>query len=286
MIMAHQDLPQPDMPGVKLTTDDVISWCLQQAFNLGQIKFSTAWQPDKTIKSMPTAFNRPESPTTADHESDVQTAMEDGVKIWQREQEMFQLMRANRPLLIETEAVVHERLLAAGMSQETLKRYIAKKVGLRVKVADLYNLEHPEPKAPATVAVKVLTPARERGSEMMKQVYLPLKGSLADTEAVLRDVTATILDGSPTHLGHGPWLYQLTDKRSRPLAGATRVPLLTDANYQGMLREMTKKETATPSAILVQVGSPVVERVAPTANFKKGIHSAGKEERAGKSGRG
>ena len=253
--MADMNQRQQRIPKSRLTPKDVIGWCQDQQSSLGQIGFSTVWRPDTIngLVSFETTFSTsPADLTPVSSSLDVHTAMEDQLAGWQQREDATRMIRTKtRDILNETKQILPGKLLAAGMSQEEIEELVAKNTGVRDMVVALYNQQHPKSKSIPTVMLRVAVADRGAGKDRMQDVHLPIRGSLSDIEAILHDISTTVLDGNAGNLGHGVWQYQLVDTKKRPQA--TRVPLLTDSDYNDMMREITKKNSGTPSAILTQV---------------------------------
>ena len=235
-----------------LTPDDIISMCLEQLKNMGEIGFSTEWEPEDIAAAVTvddasfSTASRAEIALSMGHQPTVFSVMREGVEAWKREVEIAKLMICNKPLLERTRDVVDQRLLAAGMSPNEFDN--VERLGLRVKVGLLYDLENPKPPAPELVRVWL----NKTGGKKLEVMYLPVKGTIAKIRAILDDLSLVVDDrGEIVNSGRGPWMYQLVDKAGRTRKG--REALHTNADYQNLVTRLRMPRSATPSAVLFQV---------------------------------
>ncbi|KAL9122125.1 MAG: hypothetical protein Q9187_001319 [Circinaria calcarea] len=249
--MATNDPPKS--PGRQLTPDDVISICIDQLMNMGEIGLSTEWQPEDVVAAITIddAILSSASPGKAallmGHQPTVLSVLREEVDAWKRERELTKCMLADMPLMQRTMEVVEQRLLAAGMSQSDLDKY--EKIGLRVKVRWLYELQNLRLLAPEYVQLRLYKSSSE-GREV-STIHLPVKGTLAEITAILNNLSLVVDDkGETVNLGSGPWVYQLLDKEGRPKPG--RESLRTDADYYNLVKRVRMPGSATPSAAFYQ----------------------------------
>ncbi|MCJ1291719.1 hypothetical protein MMC34_003264 [Xylographa carneopallida] len=258
----HDDIPTPE---------DVIGWLQEEAFNSGMIEFSAVYQPDNVTEL--TYCELESSPAETHRQYTVIDAMKAGHTKWEHEQRIHQKMKEHSEVVKNAEAIIEQRLLAAGMSEKDLNHLRSKRGSARLKVAELYKLQNPPVKGPKRVKIQLLRQT-ETGTDL-RDAYLSVDDSLDDLKPILNSLSATMSCRGEhiPNLGTGPWLYQLVEvgsrRVSRTIAGQyPKVPLLADADYRDMIREITRKETKTPSATLYQES---------TLLFQKTLATKGKE---------
>ena len=252
----HDDIPTPE---------DVIGWLQEEAFNSGMIEFSAVYQPDNVTEL--TYCELESSPAETHRQYTVIDAMKAGHTKWEHEQRIHQKMKEHSEVVKNAEAIIEQRLLAAGMSEKDLNHLRSKRGSARLKVAELYKLQNPPVKGPKRVKIQLLRQT-ETGTDL-RDAYLSVDDSLDDLKPILNSLSATMSCRGEhiPNLGTGPWLYQLVEvgsrRVSRTIAGQyPKVPLLADADYRDMIREITRKETKTPSATLYQVTSALCKAIA------------------------
>jgi len=244
------------------TVDDMIGWLTEQAFHSGQIGFCTAWRPQE-ISAVASARTSPHSShssssTPISDEIDISTALGHAIGDWHRDQYLANVVRTSKAMLKETEEVVHERLIRAGMQEQEFANLIQQKVGLRTKIARLHELQtqHLQPRAGELFVVWLIK--EEDAVKEKVKVFLPKRGSFTHFLAVLRDiwlarVYPNVELDRTLGFGAGAWTYQLVNKQSQVVAGAPRVKLVEESDYREMVRQITKKGSDTPSAVFWHV---------------------------------
>ena len=237
-----------------LTTDTVKQWLLEQAMAMGEFGFRTNWKPeevfshwavnaDTTVASSPTW--EPDSDEAVVNEAEALVAEKDLLI-----RRMY-MMNANRTLLAQVELEVHQSLLAAGKTQEDINRYIANHVNLRKKVVDLYKLEHPSdfpsPQHQETMLVMVIIAWKD--SPVTKNVVLNTHASLEEIHRVLLETSKRATGTIEELMGIRAWEYQLV----KGTCEERWVPLLNDADYRNMIKQVVVNDGAGIQAILKQV---------------------------------
>ncbi|MCJ1395517.1 hypothetical protein MMC18_008403 [Xylographa bjoerkii] len=249
------------------TPEDVIGWLQEEAFNSGMIQFSVVYQPDK-ITSL--TYLDLESTSTAIYRQDtVVDGMMAGHAEWEHEQWIHKMMKEHGDVVKKAEAIIEERLLAAGMSEKDLNHLKSKRGAARVKVAELYKLENPPVEGPKRVKVQLLRQT-ETGTEL-RDAHLSVDDCLDDLKPILNSLSATMSSRGELvpNMGTGPWMYQLVEKGSRRVSKTVagqypKVPLLADVDYRDMIREMIRKGTKTPSATLYQESTMLFQKTLAT----------------------
>lgn len=251
------------------TVQDIISWIEEEAFRMGSLGFRHGYSNPSDIFSkfsMSSSvgdldeWDRLENcATTAmrgihdeiismQRRMQIMKAHRGGIhdEIASREQHRMQVMNANAPLLARTEAWVNCELRKAGKSQADIDGYSKSQGRLREKVLDLYNLKHPHLDPPAGVpAVLYLGPKFER----KVKVGLPIKASLAEVCELLDRVCASddylsLGWHEPSTLtGEGKkiWKYHLVDQEQMKLIRPDSTRLLSDADYNHLIRQFKRK---------------------------------------------
>ena len=260
--MAHENkVDQDEIP----TPEDVIGWLQEEAFNSGMIGFSAVFQPERITEL--TYLDLESEPTEPCRQYTVVDGMRAGHAAWEHEQRIHRKMKEHGDVVKKAEAIIEERLLAAGMNEKDLSNLKSKRGSAHLKVAELYKLQYPPVKGPKRVKVQLLRQT-ETGTDL-RDAYLSVDDSLDDLKPILNSLSATMSSRGEhiPNVGTGPWLYQLVEigsrRVSRTIAGQyPKVPLLADADYRDMIRELTRKGTKTPSATLYQVMFVLGESIA------------------------
>lgn len=239
------------------TPDEVMEWVEEQAFKSRLIKWRTYIPPEEVVKDISMNLDW----TETYRERTVGDVMTERVQEYEREQWIIQKMRKHGDIVKQTEAMVEQKLLTAGMSVQELKQLKSKKASLRVKVAELHKLQHPAPKEPQRVKVSLLW--QTETDTKIRDYYLSAEETLDSLKPTLSRSCATV-NAQGEHVpnrGTGPWMYQLTEKSAKGVPGTggshaaehPRVALLQEIDYRELMRTMTKKGSTTPSAVIFQV---------------------------------
>ena len=245
----HDEIPTPE---------DVIGWLQEEAFNNGMIKYSAVFQPEKITEL--TYFDLKSRSTEPCRQYTVVDGMKAGHAEWEHEQRIHKKMKEHSDVVKKAEAIIEQRLLGAGMSEKDLGQLKSNRGSARLKVAELYKLENPPVEGPRRVKVQLLRQT-ETGTDL-RDAYLSVDDSLDDLKPILNSLSATMSSRGEhvPNVGTGYWMYQLVEIGSRRVSKTTagqypKVPLLVDADYRDMIRQITRKGTKTPSATLYQVMS-------------------------------
>ncbi|MCJ1386579.1 hypothetical protein MMC17_009705 [Xylographa soralifera] len=254
----HDEIPTPE---------DVIGWLQEEAFNSGMIEFSAVFQPEKITEL--TYLDLESGPADAYRQYTVVDGMKAGHAGWEREQLIHKKMKEHGDVVKKAEAIIEQRLLAAGMSEKDLSHLKSKRGSARLKVAELYKLQNPPVEGPKRVKVQLLRQT-ETGTDL-RDAYLSVEDCLDDLKPILNSLSATMSSRGEhiPNLGTGPWMYQLVEMGSRRVSRTTagqypKVPLLADADYRDMIQEITRKGTKTPSATLYQESTLLFQKTLAT----------------------
>ncbi|MCJ1439317.1 hypothetical protein MMC27_008709 [Xylographa pallens] len=273
------------------TPEDVIGWLQEEAFNNGMIKYSAVFQPERITEL--TYLDLESGPTEPCRQSIVVDVMKTRHAEWEHEQRIHKKIKEHSDVVKKAETILEQRLLAAGMSEKDLGHLKSKRGSARLKVAELYKLQHLPVEGPRRVKAQLLRQT-ETGTDL-RDAYLSADDTLDDLKPVLNSLSAT-MSSRGEHIpnkGTGPWMYQLVEIGSRRLSKTTagqypKVPLLVDADYRDMIREISRKGTKTPSATLYQVTFVLCKSNAclyteqeSTMLFQKSLATKGEETDAG-----
>ena len=233
------------------TPEDVIGLCLEQCREAGMIGFDTDWRPERSAELITIDNDFDNMPPARQAFHNQATSMYDEMmeldRRWEREKPITKLLANNLPVVKSARAIVDQRLLAAGMSQKSLSDI--RKTTLHGKLRILYGLEHPQKQ----VTERVNLYLNKDGGKTLQAIRLPKRASLAEITDILHDLSFVVdANGDPVNLNHGKWMYQLMNKANKVLSG--RFQLSVDAGYQDMVKQVTMPGSATPSAVLFQVG--------------------------------
>ena len=235
------------------TVEDFIEWLEEQAFRLGELGFTMGSYRDEDfikhwsdVDDLAVAFSL---------ENCAQEAMEqlhtEATQLQQREA----IMQSNPSLLALTNTEVERRLLQAGNSDPDLARFLNSKPSLRQKVVELHKLEHrTEPREPDGVTAWVYLGADYKRKI---EVNLPIKASLSWVCRLLEDIKRTEMPFLEYSIdSESTWKYDLVKQSRAELVSTGPVKLLTDADYDKMIAQITtpRKDAQAPLAILTLVG--------------------------------
>lgn len=236
-----------------LTMRDIVSWLQEEAFSLGEIDFHTNFpNPSDIFKPFeigPDPSGEAQNPTDVENDVVMTATMQDLhmriAGLYQRRQ----IMDANKALVSQTELDVTQKLRAAGVPEERL----GPDTTLRQKVVELVRLKLPEPEPNfVTVYVEV---SNTKGRGQVSEINLPLKASMAEVYALLAEVVVEmlLLRGFTYERG-GAWKYQLVDRSRCRLLLERSLPLETNLDYRGMLKQVSRNGNQNaPVAVLTQV---------------------------------
>lgn len=241
------------------TVEDFIEWHEEQAFRLGELGFTMGsyhaedfFKQWSDVSDVAEAFSK---------ENCAQEAMEEMHADVTRLQQRMRIMRSNPHLLVLTENEVQRRLLQARQSQPGIEHVFKSKTSLREKIVKLHKLEHrTEPRKPDGVtAWMCMGPDHKR---KMIIIDLPIKASLSEVCRLLEGIKKSempFLDASATGTqsvdAESVWKYHLIDKKK--LVSKSSVKLLTDADYDKMIAQITRKQKDInpPQAVIALVGT-------------------------------
>ena len=234
-----------------VTVENMIDWITEQIFHIGKIRYSTEWKPQDVLMntSIDMSVSTAEAAAT---ETSVDTALANGIATWNRDEELNQLIRANKNLL---PAVFHElnrQLCATGLSKYDIDILNSDNSGLRGKVEALFKLEHPELLPTPRVAVYVIK--EESGKMMREMIWLPKEAPFIQIAADLRIAMTSAASTNENAIQGGTWLYQFVDKELKISKIWPRMPLKSSLDYKIMIKRITRENSATPTAVLVHVG--------------------------------
>ena len=232
-----------------LTPEEVIEFCLELCREAGAIGFDEGWGPEHTVELIsinPDFLNLSPAKQALRSTINIFDVIAENTMRLEREKSIERLLQNNLPVVRKALAIVNQKLLAAGWSRGTLDDN--KKVRLLCKVRILHDLEHPKPK-PAERAQLYL---RRHGQQKMQKIQLPMKAPFWEIRDILHDLSCVVgLKGDPVHHGHGTWMYKFLTKDGIALDSCQQ--LSVDADYQDLVKQVTKSDSATPSAVLYQV---------------------------------
>ncbi|MCJ1400933.1 hypothetical protein MMC11_004144 [Xylographa trunciseda] len=245
------------------TPEEVIGWLQEEAFNSGMIGFSAVFQPENITRL--TYFDLESQPAASSRQYTVVGRMKAEHAEWEREQWIHKKLREHADVVKKAEAIIEQRLLAAGMSEKDLNRLNSKRGSAGLKVAELYKLHNPPVEGPKRVKVQLLRQT-ETGTDL-RDAYLSVDDSLDDLKPILNSLSSTMSNRGEhiPNIATGPWMYQLVEKGSRQVSRTKtgkypKVRLLEDVDYRDMIREMTRKGTKTPSATLYQESTMLFQK--------------------------
>ena len=244
------EIPEVQQPP---SIDDIIEWQHEQSLCLAETGYSMQF---------PTAdyFNTDlfPDPISSDYDdpSILEAAVEDFTAEYERVTYRMEYMRANRPLLAETENEVHRRLLKLGKTEKDIGRYISTGASLRTKVEDLYQLQLSQPKS----TKNTITAYIYYGSFINKRVAeikLHVDGSLDEFQDLVKVYMGCLKDSNESlkdiYYEDRPWKYQFKPKMKSVQADEKLIPLEYEKDYTNIIRQMMNPGSAAFKVVLTQV---------------------------------
>lgn len=240
------------------TIDDIIEWHHEQSLCLAETGYSTRFPtadffatdpfPDTTFSD----FNDPDI---------LQSAVEDLSAEYQRVINRMEYMKANKPLLIETENEVHRRLLKAGRTEKDIGRYISKGDSLREKIEDLYKVEHRGSESAKNTIIAYIYYGSGFNKRSVK-INLPVHGSLAEFRGLVKVYMGCIKDVNEPlnaiYYNDRLWKYQFKSKMKSVKADEKLRPLEIERDYTNLIRQMMSPGSAAFSVVLTQVSLSII----------------------------
>ena len=226
----------------------------EQAASLGVVGLSSTFQPLKIVQAI--SFNEKAANDIQHREHTANNLMIEAERQLIHDSSItrqVQDIMLNHPsVLKKADEVINKRLLAAGTEPKLLEVWKVINAPLQMRIVKLHELEHPAAKSPRRVKVFFLR--QTQTSTEMEEIYLPINVSLNILHAALRSLSATI-DCSGQLIrsrGSGPWMYKFVNTKRELISGDMR-PLVVDADYRTLMKEMTKKNSSNTSACIFQV---------------------------------
>lgn len=255
-IMSSTQHPEPTPKPA--TVEDMIGWLGEQALHTGQFG-ATTWCPEAICNiASRGCISNPAASAPISEEIDINTALGHAITDWYRGRYLAIVIHKNRGLMAETERVVHEKLLKAGMREAELQKLVDQNVGIRMKISKLRELQTygVQPRAEERFDVWLMT--EENGAMKKVKVFLPRRGTFGHFLAVFRDIWLAqqfpdVDLGRDFNFGAGAWIYRLVNKHSQIVSGTPRVKLMNEFDYRETVKQMTREGTDTPTAIFWHV---------------------------------
>lgn len=232
------------------TEEDFIEWVEEEAYRMGMIGFRAEYANQELAEifaDFPLESSREgEFKDFVDLENCAHTEM---MKIHEEIETMkrrMNIMKANRLLCARAERRVDKELLAAGQVLKGPDQYPDDGSRFRRKVMELYDLRHPIP--PVTGPPSGIDVSLRLGKTLDRRVAvrLPVEATLAEACKLL-DGTCASEDYLTQGWHKAPvekriWKYCLRPRGQKSQGSVDWTRLLTDADYQHLIQQATKKE--------------------------------------------
>ncbi len=197
-----------------------------------------------------------------DEDSVLNMALGDCIKDIERDEWLMKVMKENVALLPKVKEEINKRLLAAGASEESIKRSWKKFTPL-MRVAHLEDLKNPPPALRPKIVVWVeVYHYNVLSSKDTVKVYVNKHATFDEFLWLLNDAsmdTARVtldIEGGLKHNDGGFWVYQLLNKHMQVRQGAPRVILEDEQAYKTMLKQLKEYQ---PSVVLRHVSITTFE---------------------------
>ncbi|KAI4174270.1 MAG: hypothetical protein LQ343_002408 [Gyalolechia ehrenbergii] len=250
---SNQGVPNSQQPP---SIDDIIEWQHEQSLCLGETGYNTRFPTADFFATTPIA-NAPAR--DFDDPDLLENAVEDFTTEYERVIHRMEYMKANKPLLIETENEVHRRLLKAGKTQQDIGRYISKGTSLRHKIDDLYDLQDRDSRSERNTLPALIY----YGSVFNKRkttINLPVDVSLAVFRDLVKVYLECIKDVNESlesiYYEDRPWKYQLKSTASSVQVDETVLPLEIEYDYTNLVRKMKSPGSSAFILVLTQEDWP------------------------------
>ena len=232
------------------TEEDIIEWVEEEAYRMGMIGFRaeyTKHELEEIFADFPMKCSREgEFEDFVDLENCAHTEMMGIHEEIERMKRRRNIMKANPLLCARAERRVDKELLAAGQLPKGPDKYPDAESRFRRKVMELYDLRHPI--APVIGPPSGIDVSLRLGTthDRPVTVRLPMEATLAEACNLL-DGTCASHDYLTQGWHKAPeekriWKYCLRPRGQKSQGSADWTRLLTDADYQHLIQQATKKK--------------------------------------------